>query len=216
MSPTVRAGLIFGAGAIVALIGSTLLPIPCLGFLSVLALGMGAGYTANKVMNSARDRRIGRGATAGAIGGVLALVGTVIAVLIALNLPGTQAAIQEQLAANPDLGDAGIDPAQLTSLISGAGGIVGGFCGGLINLVVMVVGGLLGSLFWKGAALTADYVPAGGSAAYNQPPTGGYIPPSGGAQQYTTPPAGTTPGGQEPEGGARVYDPNDPNRPPSQ
>lgn len=227
MSPVVRAGLVFGLVAAVAVAGSALLPLGgCLSFLSVIALGLGVGYTAAKVSNAAQNQRIGRGATAGAIAGSLALLG---AVLIAAILSATgfyEAQIAAGLAGqSQELRDAGIDPAQLVGLGSAAG-IIGGVCGGLFNLAIMALCGLLGSLFWKGAP-AAQYVPAGG--AFNAPPSGSYIPQQSN-QAYTTPqpPADQTGnpsggaqiygnqqgyGNQDTEGGARIY-PDDPNRPP--
>jgi len=216
MSPVVRAGLVFGLAAVAAVAGSALLPIPCLGFLSVIALGLGAGYTAAKNTNATRDQRVGRGATAGAIAGGVALVGGTIAVIAISQLPFMQAQIQagvnQALQQNPELAETGLDPAQLAALAAGAGGIVGGLCGGLINFIAMLITGLLGALFWKGAP---TYVPAGG-ANYGTPPAGGYIPNQSGGQTYGTPtdPASGQPyGNQSDQGGARIYDPNDPNRP---
>lgn len=223
MSGTVRAGLIFGLGAIGAVIGATLLslvvPIPCIGFLSVVALGLGAGYTAAKTTNAAREQRIGRGAAAGAIAGSLVLIGGALGVALITQLPAYQAQIQQGvgqvLQQNPDFQDSGIDPAQIASFATGAAGVVGGVCGGIINFVTMLICGMLGALFWRGAP-AAQYVPAG-SASYGAPPSGSYIPGQDAGQSYNVPPS-QPPGGQPPnppsqEGGARIYDPNDPNRP---
>lgn len=65
----------------------------------------------------------------------------------------------------------------------------------------MALSGLLGALFWKGAASQAQYMPAGGTT-YTPPPTG---------TTYGGQPYGSTP--SDTDGGARIYDPNDPNRP---
>ena len=219
MSPTVRAGLIFGLAAVVLFAVLSIVPIPCLNFVGVIGIGLAAGYFANRWSNSTADRRLGRGAAAGAIAGAITLIGSVVATMVLINTPTFQSQIGPVLAQiqqNPE--GTSISPEDLQAGLAGIAVFAGG-CLGLINLLLMVIAGLLGSLFWKGAA-TADYVPAGGSAAYNQPPAGGYIPqsdqPAGGAQQYNAPTQGMTPGDQDPgEGGARVYDPNDPNRPPS-
>lgn len=204
MSPVVRAGLVFGLAAVGAVAGSMLLPIPCISFISVIALGLGAGYTAAKNTNATRDQRIGRGATSGAIAGGITLVGGTIAVIAISQLPFMQAQIQagvnQALQQNPELAGSGIDPAAIAALAAGGFGIIGGICGGLINFITLLITGLLGALFWKGAPA---YVPASG-ATYGAPATGGYVPNQTGSQTY---------GNQANEGGPRVYDPNDPNRP---
>lgn len=206
MSGTVRAGLVFGLAAVGAVIGSTLLPIPCLSLFAVIALGLGAGYTAAKTTNATRDQRVGRGLTAGAIAGGIALVGTTIAIIVFSQLPFVQNQIQAQvgqaLQQNPDLGESGLDPAQLAQLATGLGGVVGGFCAGIMNFLIMLICGLLGALFWKGAA-AGQYVPAGGSP-YTPPQGGSYIP----NQTNTTGYGGTTTTPNE--GGPRIYDSNDP------
>lgn len=221
MSPVVRTGLVFGLAAVGAVAGSALLPIPCIGFLSAIALGLGAGYTAAKTTNATRDQRIGRGATAGAIAGGIVLVGGTIAVIVISQLPFMQAQIQasvnQALQQNPELAGSGLDPATIASFAAGGFGLIGGLCGGLINFIVMLITGLLGALFWKG---TPAYVPAGG-ANFAGTPAGGFIPNQSGGQTYgnqtygaPTDPAGSqTYGNQADQSGARIYDPNDPNRP---
>ncbi len=225
MSPTVRAGVVFGLATVGAVAGATLLPIPCLSFLAVVALGLGAGYTAAKNSNATRDQRVGRGATAGAIAGGIALVGTAIAIpIITMLLPSyqeqIQAGVNQALQQNPELADSGLDPSSLATLVAGAGGVIGGVCGGMINFIVMLLTGLLGALFWKGAPAGAGYVPAG-NMGYG-PPSGSYIPSQTNDPSYGTPPntqAGGMPyGGQDhgtppsQESGARIYDPNDRDR----
>jgi len=225
MSPTVRAGLLFGIAATLAFLAGLFLPIPCvniiLAFGSVVALGWGAGYSANKWMNSSADRKIGRGTAAGAIGGVVTLILTAVLFLVLsgviLSIPSVRDQIGQALQQNPDA--AQLNPEDIQAAAGVGFGVVGVGCG-IVNFLLMLLGGLIGGATWKGAASTADYVPAGGSVAYNQPPAGGYIPQSGqqagGAQQYNAPASDMTPRDQNPdEGGARVYDPNDPNRPPS-
>ncbi len=230
MSPVVRTGLVFGLGAVGVMLGSSLLGLingflSCLGFLGMIALGLGAGYTAAKVSNATRDQRIGRGATAGAIAGGIALVlGTIVLIGLA-SLPFYQAATQAQVAQqlsqlqqqNPELQGSEADLTALTSAFSVAGGVIGAFCSGLFNFVLLLLTGLLGALFWKG---TPAYVPAGG-ANFAGTPTGGFIPNQSGGQTYgnqaygapTDPAGGQTYGNQVDQGSARIYDPNDPNRP---
>lgn len=222
MSGTVRAGVIFGLAAVGAVIGASLLqllvPIPCIGLLSVIALGLAAGYTAAKTTHATRDQRISRGLTAGALAGLIVLVGGGLGIFLVSLLPAYQAQIQAGVSQafqnNPDLSGSGINPNDFATLLSGGAGIIGGICGGLFNFLIMLICGLLGSLFWKGTAAPA-YVPAGGALpgqSYdNQPynPSYGNQPPSN--QPYGNPPYNPPP---SQEGGARVYDPNDPNRPP--
>jgi hypothetical protein len=186
MSGTVRAGLLFGVAATLAFIGSTLLPIPCLNVLSVIALGWGAGYTAAKTTGAGPGQGTGRGFAAGAISGLIVLLGTVIAFVLLANTELFQQQLQSQLTQNPAFADSGIDPSTFGSAV-GVG--IGLFCG-FINFVLMMIAGAIGGLMWKGTPAAAGYVPAGGSYPQN--------------------PSYTDPG--EP-GGARVYDSNDPNRP---
>lgn len=206
MSGTVRAGLLFGLAAIVAFIASLFLPIPCVNFIlalgSVVALGWGAGYTAAKTTNASTDQRLGRGTTAGAIGGAVVLVGSIAAFLllsgVLMSLPGIQEQLAATLAEDPDTSN--LNPDDVTTLLGAGFGIVG-FCMGLVNFLLMLLGGLFGGLSWKGAPAAATYVPAGGST-YDAPASGSYIPSQ---SSYTEPGSG--------EGGARVYDPNNPNDP---
>lgn len=225
MSGAVRAGLIFGLAAIVAFIAGLFLPIPCvniiLAFGSVIALGWGAGYTADKWTGANQSQRIGRGATAGAIGGLVVLIGSLVAFIalsgVILSLPGVREQIATALQENPDA--ANLNPDDLQAAVGVGFGFIG-FCLGVINFVLMLLGGVIGGAMWKGAAATSAYVPAGGTS---------YVPDQGYGQQpgatYGQQPYGQQPGttyGQQPgttyqppqdTGEARVYDPNDPNRP---
>lgn len=226
MSGTVRAGLLFGLAALVASIAALFLPIPCVNFIlslgSVIALGWGAGYTAAKTTNASSDQRVGRGMTAGAIGGTILLIGSVVSLLllsgVLLSVPAFREQLQQALAQNPDT-SAQINPDDLGTFL-GAGFTVVGFCLGAVNFLMMLLGGLFGGLSWKGAPAAAygqpggSYIPGqpGGSYIPGQPsnptytqPSGSYIPTQTNDPPYNQP--GNT------EGGARVYDPNDPNRP---
>lgn len=249
MSGTVRAGLVFGLAALLAFFAALFLPIPCVNFIvaigSVIALGWGAGQTAAKTTNAAQGQGTGRGATAGAIGGTVILIGSVILFLalsgVFMNLPGVRDQLATALQQNPDTTN--INPDDLGAVLGASFGVVGFGCG-IMNFVLMLIGGLIGGAMWKGTGGTAAYVSAGGST-YGAPPSGSYIPsqtdqtygnqtygdqPSGG-QTYGNQTYGDQPSGgqtygnqtygnppsygnqQNPEGGARVYDPNDPNRP---
>ncbi len=189
MSGTVRAGLIFGFAAVLAVVVSAFLPIPCLGPILVTVLGVGAGYTAAKTTGATRDQRIGRGATTGAIGGLIALVGSVIALFLVYNIPAYQQVIQQQvdqmLRQSPELAE--FDRGTLVAAAIG----IASFCSGIINFLLMLVGGIIGSLFWKGTppatAAATDYEPSSGDSPYP--------PPS-----------------RSSEGGGRVYDTDEADR----
>ncbi|HEX6290408.1 MAG TPA: hypothetical protein VFZ66_14555 [Herpetosiphonaceae bacterium] len=194
MSGTVRAGLVFGLAAVLAFLGGFLIPIPCvnmiLGFGSVIALGWGAGYTGAKTTGAGPGQGTGRGLTAGAIAGTVVLIGSVLVFLLVQYIPGFQDAIsqglQQAAQQNPEVGD--VDVGSFLGLGLG----IAGFMCGIINFILMLIGGAIGGMMWKGTPTTADYVPAG-SYQPNQP-------------------FGNPPSTSGDEGGARIYDSNDPNR----
>ncbi len=204
MSGTMRAGLVFGLASVAAFLGALLIPIPCLNVIlalaSVIALGWGAGYTAAKTTGAGPGQGAGRGATAGAIGGAISLVGLAVALFIIVNIPAVQDRIaliyQQVLEQNPELVTPGVDP----TLVGRTAGVVLGFFCGIINFILMVIGGLVGGVMWKGAPGTAT---AG---------TPGHEPPSSGSPYYPPPSTGDQ-ATRSSEGGVRVYDTDDPNRP---
>ncbi len=206
MSPVVRAGVLFGLAALLATIGAILILVVfpfnlLLAGIAAAALGWGAGYTAAKASGAGPGQGTGRGAAAGAIAGTIVLIGTVIA-FVALtpfisSIPGFNEAFEQGLQQNPEAANL---PEGSAATFLGLGLGVLGFCGGFINFLLMLIAGLIGGVMWKGAAA---YVPAGG-ATYGAPATGGYVPNQTGSQTY---------GNQANEGGPRVYDPNEPNRP---
>lgn len=162
----------------------------------LIALGWGAGNTAAKTTGAGSGQGVGRGLTAGAIAGTVVLIGSVAAFFLLQVIPGfgdafTQA-MQEAAQQNPDAGTAlGL-------------GIIGFGCG-IVNFILMLIGGAIGGLMWKGTPAAAAYTPAGGSYVPNQTYSSTDQPYGGTpTQDYRDP--------GEP-GGARVYDPNDPNRP---
>jgi hypothetical protein len=208
MSGTVRAGLVFGLAAALAVTGSALLPIPCLSLISVIALGVGAGYTAAKTTAATREQRIGRGVTAGAIGGLIALVGSAIGLFFVYSIPTYQQQFQplidQMLQQTPELEDLGIDLGILLAATVG-------FCSGIINFFLMLISGLLGGLFWKGAPGAAATGAQGyGSTGYGPGGGPGYSPPG---DNYPDQPSGY---GDRSTGRAednvRIYDPDDRNR----
>jgi hypothetical protein len=200
MSGTVRAGLVFGIAGVFAFLGGLILPIPCLNivlaFGSLIALGWGAGKTAAKTTGAGPGQGTGRGLTAGAIAGTIVLIGSVLVFLLVQYIPGFQAmisqALQQAAQQNPEVGDVDLGSAL------GLGLGLAGFMCGIINFILMLIGGAIGGLMWKGTPSTANYVPAGGSYTPNQP---------------TGNPGNTSYTGSTDPGGARIYDPNDPNRP---
>jgi hypothetical protein len=205
MSGAVRAGILFGIASVLAFVGAIFLVgilsvfAFVIAFGSVIALGWGAGYTAAKSATTPGSG-VGRGASAGAISGTINLILLTIALVVLFNLllsiPGFREQLNQAIQQNPEA--AGLDPE--TAL--GIGGVFLGGCLGFINLVLMVIAGLIGGAMWKGTPGTqAQYMPAG-SSTYTPPPTG---------TTYGGQPYGSTP--SDTEGGARIYDPNDPNRP---
>ncbi len=156
MSGTVRAGIVFGMGAVLAFTAGLFVPLPfinvLLAFGSMLILGWGAGYTAAKTADPGTGSGIGRGALAGLIaGGIVLVVATVVFVLLA-NTAAVRDAVADILQQNPNIVDtntgepASVDPVVAT-LIGGAGG---GFCLGFINLVLLFIGGAIGGFFGNG------------------------------------------------------------------
>jgi hypothetical protein len=209
MSGTVRAGLIFGIAAVFAFVGSLLLIAvsPCIGGIlalgSAVALGWGAGYTAAKNTGAGPGQGTARGLTAGAIGGTILLIGSVIVFLLlflivanVLNDPNVRNQVEEMLRENPSFRDIDIPTTAVLGLtnilLSGA---FLGFCIGIINLVLMLLGGAIGGAMWKGTP---------GTAATGYGPTGGtpYHPSSSPVESST----------RSSEGGVRIYDTDEPNR----
>jgi hypothetical protein len=199
MSGTVRAGIIFGIAGVFAFLGGMIVPIPCLNIVvalgSLIALGWGAGQTAAKTTAAGPGQGTGRGLTAGAIAGTIVLIGSVLVFLLVQYIPAFQAAIsqamQQAAEQNPDAGNIDIG-----TILGASLGIVGFMCG-IVNFILMLISGAIGGMMWKGTPSTANYVPAGGSYTPNQP----YGNPAD--SSYT---------GPTDAGGARIYDPNDPNR----
>lgn len=151
-----RIGLIFGIAAAVAFIAGSILPIPCVNAVlalgSLVALGWGAGYTAAKTTGTPATRGIGRGATAGAIAGTVFLVLSIVLFLLLSNTAFFQAMFQEALEqstlpASPTTGE----PTTLDPTVAALfGGAAGGFCIGVIGLILMLIGGAVGGMMWRG------------------------------------------------------------------
>jgi hypothetical protein len=186
-----RVGLIMAALAFVTVALSMLIPglgALCVGPLTALLIGSGAGWWASKVLGSGNA---GRGAGAGAIAGLGALFGAAVGLTVLASIVGTdpqfQQQLQDQFAQDPNVQlPEGFNPAALV----GVGGAIGGFCIGLFYLVLAVIGGLIAGLVYGNRGATAAT------------PMGGY--PAGQAT-YTAP-------GMEPNQGLRGTPPDDPDR----
>lgn len=141
-----RAGLVFGVAAIVALLGGLLLTATSGGLslvgmlLIMLLLGVAAGYTAATTTRAFSGKAVGRGVAAGAIAGSVAMIGSVILGIVLASVAQQRLSVWLQridpIIAIP------FDP---SSFVRG-GGVVTGFCLGLVNLFLMVFGGGLGGM----------------------------------------------------------------------
>lgn len=146
MRGVLRSGLVFGVAAIVALLAVLIMAaasagLSLLGMLLVmLLLGIGAGYSAATTRRSLRSQGVGRGVAAGAIAGSVAMIGSLV-------LGVALASVAQQ---RLDIWIQRIDPLiaipfDPSSFVRG-GGVATGFCLGLVNLILMVVGGGLGGV----------------------------------------------------------------------
>lgn len=228
MSPVVRAGLLFGVASVVAAIAGAFIPIGgvnlLIAFVSVVALGWGAGYTAAKDSGALPGQGTGRGAGAGALAGVvnmilLAIILTVLFSVITRFIPGLdeqfQSALDEAAQANPDQATPNVS----ATAIFGVGGAVFGFCIGLVNLILMTIAGLVGGALYKGTPGTMEpsgvpYIP-GSTQTYGTPQAGGAnvysTSPTGASVYGTPPPSNANVYGTPQTGNANVYDPSQPN-----
>ena len=173
-----RVGLIMAALALVTVALANL--IPALGQLLVapltsLIVGAGAGWWASKVLGYGTA---GRGAGAGAIAGIGALIGSVIGLAllayIVANNPEAQAQFQQELQRQLQQ-ESPQDPEVTRALrnlnfgaVAGIGGAFGGFCLGLFNLLLSMIGGLIAGVVYgrnrQPAAMPYAGYPAGGTS----------------------------------------------------
>ena len=163
MSATVRSGLIFGLVGLFAVIIVGFVPL--LGILlcgpgTALVVGGLAGYFALRWSEAPVGS--GQGALAGAIAGVGTLIGSTLFVIIAFSILRSDPSFQdslnqaaEQLQQQPDVA---VSPQDLQTMVSTFMPIVG-VCLGIINLVVALVGGLLGALFANRSRATPPAMP---------------------------------------------------------
>lgn len=186
-----RVGLIMGGLALVIVALSSLIPLIgslVVAPLATILLGAGAGWWASKV---AGIGTAGRGAGAGAITGLGALIGSgiglVVLVMISANNPEVQRQIQEMMrtiqSENPDATMP--DSAQLGTAMTAAGAMLG-FCVGLIDLFLATIAGLIAGLIY----------------GRNRQPAAATLP---GTYSDLSLPRSDLPTAQ-PDSGARIYD----------
>jgi type II secretory pathway component PulF len=145
----VRSGIIFGFVALAAFVVLTLLQLYGVNLLAVLLIGMAAGVVA---ASEARRGGVGRGLTAGIIGGVITLIGSIFVGIVIVTF--FRAQINLWLAglpfvdALPVVGDTVTDTIDQVNQRADpwlrGGGVVLGGCLGVINLLLMATGGALG------------------------------------------------------------------------
>jgi hypothetical protein len=138
-----RAGLIIAGVMLVLGAGVSLLSgfcVPCL----ALFAGLGAGYLGSLFEKPGdNSTAMKRGAGAGAIGGVGALLGQVIGAGLNALIVGPQAAADVMRSLGVDAGDVASNPAAYYG-----GAILGGCCLGLFNIALMAGLGVLGGILW--------------------------------------------------------------------
>ena len=149
MTGAIRAGLIWGLlGALVFALcllfavdsgGSSLV----LGLAAVLAGGCGAGYSAARAVRARPGRGVVPGATAGACGGSIVLLASLLAVTVLTSLLQQRVDFWLQAAARFVTVDI-----ELAPYLQGGGRFLG-VCLGLVSFLLMVVGGALGGLLWR-------------------------------------------------------------------
>lgn len=161
MTGTLRAGIVFGIAALVAFVAGLVIPLPVINVLvaygALLVLGGGAGYTAAKTAAPGTGRGSGRGAIAGAIAGVVVLILSTVALALVENVAAVRLALRDALAQTPQMNEPGLNPLVAANL-AGAGS---GLFLGLINLIVLVIGGIIGGALWRGAPDVTDTQPEG-------------------------------------------------------
>ena len=145
MSGAMRAGLIFGAVGLIAVLATAFLPRPgpvvCGPLLAVPVGGLAGFYGARWNMAGAR---VSRGVLAGSLAGLGMLVGAVIGYIVLFNIISSDPSFQQQLGAFlQQQPDAKIDPGAIGATI-GLAGAVAGLCFGVLNLLLALAFGALG------------------------------------------------------------------------
>jgi hypothetical protein len=145
MSGAMRAGLVFGAVGLIAVLATAFIPRPgpvvCGPLLAVPVGGLAGFYG---LRWSVEHARVGRGVLAGALAGLGMLVGAVIGYIVLFNSMSSEPSFQQQLGAFlQQQPDAKIDPAALGAAVAVAGAIAG-LCFGVLNLLLALAFGALG------------------------------------------------------------------------
>ena len=145
MSGAMRAGLIFAAVGLIAVIATAFFPRPgpvvCGPLLAVLVGGLAGFYG---VRWSGEQARVGRGVLAGSLSGLGMLIGAVIVYVVLFNSISSDPLFQEQIGAFlQQQPDANIDPGALSAAV-GIAGVVAGLCFGVLNLLLALAFGALG------------------------------------------------------------------------
>lgn len=145
----VRSGFVFGVAALLMFALLTLLQLYGLNLLAVLLLGIVAGVVA---ASGARRSGVGRGLTAGIIGGLITLIGSVFVGVLVVTF--FRAQVNLWLAGLPFVGALPVIGSMLRDTVDQAnnraspwlrtGGLALGGCLGMINLLLMAAGGALG------------------------------------------------------------------------
>jgi hypothetical protein len=141
--------VVFGFVALAAFMALTLLQVYGVNLLAVLLIGVAAGMVA---ASDARRGGLGRGLTAGIIGGVITLIGSIFVGIVIVTF--FRAQINVWLAglpfvdALPIVGDTVTDTIDQVNERAGpwlrGGGVALGGCLGMINLLLMATGGAIG------------------------------------------------------------------------
>ena len=144
MSGAMRAGLIFGAIGLIAVLATAFLPRPgpvlCGPLLAVLVGGLAGFYG---LRWSVADARVSRGVLAGSLAGLGMLIGALIGYIVLFNSISSDPAFREQLGAFLQRPDVKIDPEALGAAV-GVAGAVAGLCFGVLNLLLALAFGALG------------------------------------------------------------------------
>ena len=191
-----RAGWSMAALAFVAVGLSALIPLVgtvIIGPLAAIIIGAGAGWWASKLMGSGGA---GRGAGAGSIAGLGAFLGAVVGTIVLFSIFGNNPQFQQQFQQGLNEAQQQNPEAQIPALnataIAGAGGAVIGFCMGLFNIFLSMLGGLIaGAVYGRRDAPVAVA------------PIGGYVPDNTGIPQMTS----QTPYPTQPDYNTRPFDP---------
>lgn len=138
-----KSGLIIGGVMLVLAIGASLLSPICVPCLALFA-GLGAGYLAGMFDKpSLQNIGVRSGASAGAIGGVGALIGQLIGGGINAVVVGPEGAQQFMQQIAPDLATGSTNSAAYYFGVFGSA-----CCIGLFNVAIMAGLGALGGLLW--------------------------------------------------------------------